>query len=133
MSVIDQLGDRTKASWAQVQDLGREARGLGRHVWLAGLGAVGTVDERGRGLFTDLVDRGQRFESRERPIIKERFRKAGQRIGSLRDKVEEGLEEKVAGTLQRFGVPDRDEVHQLIDRIERLTREVESLSVEAKA
>lgn len=133
MSNTNRLEDGTRASWAQVQDLGREAREVGRHVWLAGLGAIGAVDERSRGLFSSLVDRGQRFESRERPVIEQRFRKVGSRIGVMRDKVEHGIEEKLGNTLQRFGVPGRDEVHQLIDRIERLTQEVGSLSAKAKS
>ena len=132
MSVASHRETGKKAPWAQVQDLGRGAREVGRHVWLAGLGAIGTVDERSRGLFSDLVDRGRRFEKKERPVIEQRFRKVGRQIDEFRDKVEHGIEERVTHTLQRFGVPDRDEVRRLIDRIERLTREVEDLSVKTK-
>ncbi len=119
---------RERAAWAKAQELGQGVKDAGRHVWLAGLGAIQTVDEGGRGLFTDLVDRGRRFEARERPTLEERFRKVGDRVATFRDRLEHGVEYRLATTLQRFGVPDRDDVHQLIDRIEELTREVESLS-----
>ena len=120
--------ERAEARWPQVEKLGRGVKDAGRHVWLAGLGAVGAIDERGRGLFSDLVERGQRFEKKERPALEERFRKVGKRLETFRHEVEHNVEERVAGTLKRFGVPDRDEVRQLIARVEQLTRKVEGLS-----
>lgn len=117
-----------KTRWTPVQEWSRGVKDTGRDVWLAGLGAVGTVSERGRGLFSDLVERGQRFENEERPAFEERFREAGERLQDLRHRVEHNVEERLASTLKRFGVPDRDEVQQLIDRVEQLTRKVEGLS-----
>lgn len=116
----------------QVRSLSRGMKDVGRHIWLAGLGAIGTVDQQGRGLFSDLVDRGRRLEDRERPALEERFRKAGERVDDFRRQVERGVETRVASALQRFGVPDRGEVHQLIDRIEKLTRQVEGLAASSK-
>lgn len=120
-----------RAPWAPVVKLGREARDAGRNMWLAGLGAIDTVDERGRGLFSDLVGRGQRFEKRERPILGARVSKLTARVDAMRHRVEQGVESTLGGTLQRFGAPGRGEVHQLIDRIEKLTQEVEGLKPRA--
>ncbi len=117
---------------ARAQDLGQGMKTFGRRVWLAGLGAVGSVDETSRGLFSDLVARGQRLESRELPALEDRFRKAGDRILALRNRLEHDVEERLAHTLQRFGVPDRDDVHNLIERIEELTRKVEGLTPKAR-
>lgn len=114
--------------WGRVENLGREVKDAGRHVWLAGLGAVYAVDERSRGLFSELVERGRRFEDRGRPALEERFRKVGERLESFRHRVEHDVEERLANTLKRFGVPDRDEVRELIARIEQLTRKVEGMS-----
>ncbi len=117
-----------KAAWARTQELGRGVKDAGRHVWLAGLGAIQSVDQGGQRLFSDLVARGQRLEARERPVLEERFRKVGDRVADFRHRLEHGVEDRLAHTLQRFGVPDRDDVHQLIDRIEELTRKVEGLT-----
>ena len=38
----------------------------GHKVWLAGLGALATVEEEGTKLFNRLVDRGQEFEEERR-------------------------------------------------------------------
>ena len=119
---------RENASWPRVQGLGREVKNAGRQVWLAGLGAVDSVDRTSRGLFSDLVTRGQRFENRELPALEDRFRKVGDRVVAFRDRLGHDVEERLSSTLQRFGVPDRDEVHDLIERIEHLTRQVEGLT-----
>ncbi len=116
------------ASRTRVQDLGKDVKNAGRQVWLAGLGAVESVDQTSRGLFSDLVNRGRRFEDRELPALEDRFRKVGDRIAAFRDRLEHDVEERLSSTLQRFGVPDRDEVHDLIERIEKLTRKVEGLT-----
>ncbi len=123
-----QSESKERVAWVRVQDLGRGVKDAGRQVWLAGLGAVQSVDQGGRGLFSDLVARGRRFEDRELPVLEDRFRKVGERVGAFRDRLEHDVEDRLATTLQRFGVPDRDEVHQLIDRIEELTRKVEGLT-----
>ena len=114
--------------WNQVESLGRGVKDAGRHVWLAGLGAVETVDERSRGLFSDLVERGQRYETKELGSFEDRFRKVGERLEELYHRVEHDFEALVARTLKRFGVPDRDEVKQLITQVEQLTKKVEALS-----
>lgn len=131
MSVEQKNAVPARARWAQ--GLGQGVKDVGRNVWLAGLGAVGAAGESGRGLFADLVERGRRFEKRERPAVEERFRKVSDRLDGFRHEMEHRVEERVASTLQRFGVPDRDEVHHLIERIEQLTRKVEKLSAKAKS
>jgi len=131
MSSKEKSKSGAQTPWTRVQGLGQEVKDAGREVWLAGLGAWGAVDERSRALFSDLVERGQRVEAEERPVLEGRLRKVGDRLEGFFQNVEHNVEEKLAGTLQRFGVPDRDEVQQLISRIEQLTRKVEGLSAKA--
>ncbi len=119
---------KDEAPWNRAQELGQGVKDAGRHVWLAGLGAIESVDQGGRGLFSDLVARGKRLEARERPALEERFRKVGDRVAEFRDRLEHDVEDRLAHTVQRFGVPDRNEVQQLIERIEQLTRKVEGLT-----
>lgn len=122
------VSETRETVWTKTQELGREVKDAGRHVWLAGLGAIHSVDEGSRGLFSDLVARGRRFEARERPVLEERFRRAGERVAEFRDRLNHRVEDRLAHALKRFGVPDRDEVRQLIDRVEKLTRKVEGLT-----
>jgi poly(hydroxyalkanoate) granule-associated protein len=55
------------------QDLlnrGFQIAGAGRDIWLAGLGAVATVEEEGGELMNDLIDRGQKLEKEGREKVR---------------------------------------------------------------
>jgi poly(hydroxyalkanoate) granule-associated protein len=112
----------------RLQEVGREMARRGRRLYLAGVGAVGSVGELGCKLADDLIERGRKLEKSERPAIAERLRESGERVRSLGRDAERRMEERVSKALQRFGVPSRDDVQALIDRIEQLTKKVESVS-----
>jgi poly(hydroxyalkanoate) granule-associated protein len=111
-----------------LQEMGREMARKGRRLYLAGVGAVGAVGELGWKLGNDLVERGRKLEKSERPAIAERLRESRERVTSFGKQAERRMEERVSAALQRFGVPSRDDVQALIDRIEQLTKKVEGFS-----
>ena len=107
----------------------------GREVWLAGLGALATVEEEGSKLFGRLVDRGAEFEEERRKELKEAGEKARERGDEALAQIEEASEETqsllmdtVNTALERFGVPTRSEVDRLSERVESLTKQVDELS-----
>lgn len=125
--MTDQTNDR--------ETLQDEFTKRGRDVWLAGLGALATVEEEGSKLFNRLVDRGKNFEEERREEIEE----AGETARKQRDEALAQLEEAgeetqsllldtVNSALERFGVPTRDEVDRLSDRVEKLSNQVDTLS-----
>lgn len=116
------------------QDLGRELNKAGRTTWLAGLGAFATLDESGRGLFSELIERGERWQP-EMPSGMGGLRAAADQLRGFGRETERrfegamaGFEDAMADTLRLLGVPSRDDVKILIDRIEELTHKVEELS-----
>ena len=125
---VEKQSENERSVRERAARLGEEVRGAGRRFWLAGLGAIDTIDQQGRGLLSDLIERGRRREDSERPALEARWRRASERVDGFRRKVETGVEKRVSDTLERFGLPDRREVRNLIDRIERLTRKVEGLT-----
>ena len=107
----------------------------GREVWLAGLGALATVEEEGSKLFGRLVDRGAEFEEERRRELKEAGEKAREQGDEALAQIEEASEETqsllmdtVNTALERFGVPTRSEVDRLSERVESLTKQVDELS-----
>lgn len=107
----------------------------GREVWLAGLGALATVEEEGSKLFTRLINRGREFEEERRDEIDEAKEKARERRDEALAQLEEAGEEtqsKIAETvnnaLERFGVPSQKEVDRLSARVEALSQQVEDLA-----
>jgi poly(hydroxyalkanoate) granule-associated protein len=111
----------------------------GREVWLAGLGALATVEEEGTKLFGQLVDRGKEFESQRRKEIEEVREEVTETAREQRDEALEQLEEAgeetqsllldtVHAALERFGVPTRSEVDRLSDKVDTLSQQVDDLS-----
>ncbi len=124
-----------------------------RNVWLAGLGAVATVEEEGTKLYDQLVKRGEdfvkkgeEFERRGSDQVKQLvddFNKQQEAIGrQLTDTTDEitrigtdaenRLLSAVNEALERIGVPTKrrvqslaDKVHELSKKVDRLTRALE--------
>jgi poly(hydroxyalkanoate) granule-associated protein len=99
-------------------------------IWLAGLGALAAAEEEGSKLFNRLVDRGRDVEGRgkvEVDKVKENVDKFKARAESTFESWGERFDERLAGTLHRLGVPTRDEIRNLTQRVEELNAKVEQL------
>lgn len=105
-----------------------EVLGFGRKFWLAGLGTVATVEQEVRDVFGNLVEKGKSYDQTREHKVGQAVDGAKESVNDVTDRVENAVQGAVAGTLHRFGVPTREEVHALIDRVEALTEKVEKLS-----
>ncbi len=109
-------------------------------IWLAGLGALQAAEEEGSKLFKNLVERGESFQGRGRETYEEVKDRVGDAAGKAKDraettwdKVESRLDDAVTSALGRLGVPSRDEIATLTQRVEELTAVVENLKPAKKA
>lgn len=120
--------------------------GTAREVWLAGLGALASVESEGNKLFDKLVERGQDLEKKGedkinsayndvKGSIQNEYKKVEGRFENTFSKVSESFEENVSTVLEKVGVPTFGEVKDLIGKVETLTKKVDELSkkVDAKA
>jgi poly(hydroxyalkanoate) granule-associated protein len=120
--------------------------GTAREVWLAGLGALASVEKEGNKLFDNLVERGQELEKKGedkinatyddvKSSIKGEIKKVEGRFENTINKVSESFEENVSSVLEKVGVPTFGEVKDLISKVETLTKKVDDLSkkVDTKA
>ncbi len=103
-------------------------------VWLAGLGALAAAGEEGAKAFSRLVDRGREMESRSKDDLKVQADKAKEQFDKAKGKAEgqwdewsEKLDDVLTRSLHRLGVPTRDEIRTLTQRVEELTSKVEGL------
>lgn len=96
-------------------------------IWLAGLGALAAAEQEGSKVFNRLVERGRDFESKGREEAKEQYEKARTKAESTWSDVSSKVDEAVAGALHRLGVPTRDEIRTLTQKVEELTAKVETL------
>jgi poly(hydroxyalkanoate) granule-associated protein len=101
-------------------------------IWLAGLGALAVAEEEGSKLFKNLVREGEKYGEVGKETVKtgvsgakkgfdEAATKAKKSAEETWSKIEGGLDERLAKTLHRIGVPTRDEISALSRRVEELT------------
>lgn len=119
---VEKVGDQAKK-------MGEDVAKMGRNVWLAGLGAYSLAEEETREAFDRLVSRGEKFEKDEKNVVSRTIDKASDRVKDLGHKVEDTVQSTVTAVLHRAGIPSRDEIRTLIDRVEELNRKVEKLKV----
>lgn len=125
----------------------REIADSAHRVWLAGLGALSRAQDEGGKFFRQLVEKGSELEGRGREKVEELVGKARDAASGARDKVEEArtkartevesrgeelssqisrvVDERVEKLLHRMGVPTRQEIQILTERVEALNRQVE--------
>jgi poly(hydroxyalkanoate) granule-associated protein len=103
-------------------------------IWLAGLGALAAAEQEGTKMFNRLVDRGRDVEVRGKGDFKEQVDRAKTQVDQARTKVSDTVEawggkldEAVTNALHRLGVPTREEIRTLTQRVEELNAKVEML------
>ncbi len=122
------------------KDFQSDLRDNAHQIWLAGLGALQAAEEEGSKLFKNLVERGEEFQGRGRERFDDVKDKVEDAAGKARDqaettmgKLEHKIDDAVTAALGRGGVPSRDEIATLPQRVEELTAVVEKLKPAKKA
>ncbi len=109
------------------KNLQDELKESAHRIWLAGLGALAAAGEEGTKVFDRLVDRGREYETRGRDEARKQYDGARSTADELWGTWSGKLDEAVTNTLQRMGVPSRDEIRNLTQRVEELNAKVEML------
>ena len=101
-----------------------------RAAWWAGLGVVGAVQDAGTQVFDALVEEGRSWERARR----ERTEAMARRVQRMTDEpkvvqaVEERVQADVNDILRRVGVPSRDDLEELRERVDALGARIEALA-----
>ena len=106
-----------------------------QQIWLAGMGAFNRAQAEGSKLFEGLVRDGLSLEQTARSFagnranvvrdaVEDRVDQARERATDTWDKLEKVFEDRVQRALVKLGVPGRDDLNALTDRVERLTAEL---------
>ena len=133
---------KTKKETVDLTKLPDELAERGREVWLAGLGALDMVEEKGSKFFRTLVERGKEMETKGKKRltkvvddVEARQKAVTGQVGDNLSKLGSafsGLDEKVSGlvekTLARLDLPTRKEMRDLSRKVNTLSRKVEDLA-----
>ena len=104
-----------------------------QQIWMAGLGAFGRAQEEGTKLFDALIKEGVALEHKTRKFttgnldvardaVETTVAQVRERAQDTWDKLEKVFENRVSRALAKLGVPGRDEMQALLDRVEELNR-----------
>ena len=108
-----------------------ELKDSAQKVWLAGLGALSMAGEEGNKIFKSLVEKGEKFQSQEKGSVdkvKQGLDSAKARAEDIWSKLENMVNDRVGSTLKKMGVPTRDEINQLSQRVDGLMEAIEKLA-----
>ncbi len=117
-------------------------RDFARQIWLAGLGAFARTQDEGGKFFETLVQEGQAVDARMKTTVDETIEpmKSGVetmkgKVGEIREratgawnKLEEVFQARVARALRRLGVPSREDIQQLFEQVDLLSRNIQELT-----
>lgn len=115
-----------------------------RKAWLVGLGTVSLVGEttgriadqlgergkaleaKGKKTFGRLVDRGAKVQTMSRKNVEKALGRAEETLEELQS----GVDTRLTKVSQRLGIPHREQIRRLSDRVEELTRKVEAFQTQ---
>jgi len=117
---------------AKAEQVSRSLVESAQQIWMAGVGAFTRAQGEGSKMFEALVKEGMTIEKTTRKLATgkvDAVRDAVEgRVGMVRertvdtwDKLEKVFEERVQRALNRLGIPGRDEINALTERVDALT------------
>ena len=126
---------KATGSQAEAERLSKTLSESAQQIWLAGVGAFSRAQAEGTKLFEGLVKEGMGLEQTVRKFaggraevvrdaVENRVGQARERATDTWDKLEKVFEERVQRALVKLGVPSREDLNDLSDRVEALTPEL---------
>ena len=120
---------------AKAEHLSRSLVESAQQIWMAGVGAFTRAQGEGSKLFEALVAEGMNIEKHTRKLATgkvDAVRDAMEdRVGAVRgrasdtwDRLEKVFEDRVQRALNRLGIPGREELAELIARVDALTAQL---------
>lgn len=120
----------TTGTTTQEKNVQDEIKDSVHRIWLAGLGALAAAEEEGSKLFSRLVDRGRDVEAKGKVEV-DKLKTEAEKVRAKAESTFESwggkFDETLTSALHRLGVPTRDEIRTLTQRVEELNAKVESL------
>lgn len=135
MAKFKKAGRKSAGVQDQAEQLSRKLSESAQQVWLAGVGAFGRAQAEGGKMFEALVKEGMNFEQTARKFaggradvvretVETRVGQARERATDTWDRLEKVFEDRVQRALVKLGVPSREDLADLADRVDILTTEL---------
>jgi poly(hydroxyalkanoate) granule-associated protein len=123
---------------AKAEQMSRSLVESAQQIWMAGVGAFTRAQGEGSKLFEALVKEGMNIEQHTRKLatgkvdavrdaVEDRVGVVRERATDTWDRLEKVFEERVQRALNRLGVPGREELSDLVGRVDALTTELKKI------
>ena len=124
------MGKKLKDLAGETNDspLGDTIKQSAKQIWLAGLGAFAKAQEEGGKVFDALVKEGAVLQSSTRNATSETFAQVAGKASGTWDRLEQVFENRVARALGSLGVPTKQDIDTLSQRVVELSAAVQSLT-----
>lgn len=122
----------TESSSTAGGDLGKVIKDSAQEIWLAGLGAYSRAQEEGAKVFETLVKAGQDLQQKTHGVAGTTVEAMASRAAGTWGKLEQVFEDRVSRSLGRLGVPSKNELRDLSDKIAELNKSVQVLMGQQK-
>jgi poly(hydroxyalkanoate) granule-associated protein len=97
----------------------------GRNLWLAGLGVVAGVEESGREMFGQLIEKGRPVEEKQRQRVEQVAGRVQKTVSGLGQLVEDTVAYESREVLKKLNVMTSDDVRILSARLETLSSKID--------
>ncbi len=125
------MATETTTQRAEQKKLQDELLESARRIWLAGLGAMAVAGDEGTRVFNRMVERGREVEGQSKDTVGKSYERAKEAAQSTWKDLGGALDETLTAALHRLGVPTRDEIRNLTQRVEELSGKIEQLRARA--
>jgi poly(hydroxyalkanoate) granule-associated protein len=124
------MGKKLKelAGEASENQLASTVKESAQQIWLAGLGAFAKAQEEGGKVFDALVKEGESIQSKTRKMTDERIAQVAGKAAGTWDRLEQVFEDRVARALGSLGVPSKQDIERLSQRVVELSAAVQALT-----
>jgi len=110
-----------------------------QQIWLAGLGAFAKAQEQGGAVFDTLLKEGSNIERTTRKLasgkvdnvrgaVENGVTQVRERTQETWDRLEQVFEDRVSRALAKLGVPGKQELDDLLKRVDELNRDVRKIT-----
>lgn len=119
-----------------------DASSYARKVWLAGLGVYAKAGQEGLDYLRELIRLGEEAEQRGKKQVNEQVEAANGQIDGVKsrvsvvknkvaariEKIEQAFDSRVAGALNRLGIPARQDIEALSAKLDELSALLEHVA-----
>ncbi|RPU06305.1 phasin family protein [Pseudomonas aeruginosa] len=128
-----------KKTVSESTSLVSEIRHYARQIWLAGLGAYSRLGTEGSYYFKELVKAGEALEKKGKSLVTSQVDSANDsvktglssvkgKVEDQLDRIEQAFDSRVASTLNRIGIPSRNDVEALSAKLDELSAVLERVA-----